>query len=93
VLVRLRGPGGAVDVELTGIRTAADHPTASWRELLSPGTRLALIVGVGLAILQQATGIDAILYYGPTIFQGAGFESASSAILAGAGSSCSHSCR
>jgi sugar porter (SP) family MFS transporter len=85
VLVHLRGPEADVEVEISGIRAAADHPTASWRELLSPGIRIALIVGVGLAVLQQATGINAVLYYAPTIFQSAGLESESSAILAGAG--------
>jgi MFS family permease len=85
VLVHLRGPEADVEVEISGIRAAADHPTASWRELLSPGIRIALIVGVGLAVLQQATGINAVLYYAPTIFQSAGLESESSAIMAGAG--------
>lgn len=85
VLVRLRGSEADVETELAAIRAAADHPQASWRTLLSPGIRIALIVGVGLAILQQATGINAVLYYAPTIFQTAGLESESSAILAGAG--------
>jgi len=38
-----------------------------------------------LAILQQMTGINAVLYYAPTIFTAAGFGSASTAILATAG--------
>jgi sugar porter (SP) family MFS transporter len=85
VLVRLRGHEEGVELELTGIRDAAAHPTGSWRDLLRPGIRVALMVGVGLAILQQATGINAVLYYAPAIFRSAGFESESSAILAGAG--------
>ena len=55
---------------------------ASWRELLRPGLRMALLVGVGLAIFQQVVGINTVIYYAPTIFQYAGFASASSAILA-----------
>jgi MFS transporter, SP family, galactose:H+ symporter len=55
---------------------------ASWRELLRPGLRMALIVGVGLAIFQQVVGINTVIYYAPTIFEYAGFASASSAILA-----------
>jgi MFS transporter, SP family, galactose:H+ symporter len=85
VLVHLRGEGVDVEIEMVEIRTAAAHPTGSWHELLQPGIRLALIVGVGLAILQQITGINAVLYYAPTIFRSAGLESESSAILAGAG--------
>ena len=42
--------------------------------LLSPGIRLALFLGISLAVLQQFTGIDAIIYYGPSIMVSAGFE-------------------
>jgi len=44
--------------------------------------RMALLIGVGLAIFQQITGVNTIIYYTPTILQMAGFKSASSAILA-----------
>ena len=57
----------------------------SWRELLSPAVRLPLIIGVGLAIFQQITGINTVIYFAPTIFQAAGLSSASAAILATAG--------
>ncbi len=59
--------------------------TGGWRKLFSRGTRPALVVGIGLAIFQQITGINTIIYYAPTIFQFAGFKSASVAILATAG--------
>jgi SP family galactose:H+ symporter-like MFS transporter len=52
------------------------------RELFRPGLRTALLVGVGLAIFQQAVGINTVIYYAPIIFQKAGFVSANSAILA-----------
>jgi sugar porter (SP) family MFS transporter len=52
------------------------------RELLTPRLRAALMVGVGLAVFQQLVGINTVIYYAPTIFQRAGFASASSAILA-----------
>lgn len=42
---------------------------ASIRQLFSPGLRIALIVGVVLAVLQQVTGINAIMYYAPEIFK------------------------
>jgi MFS family permease len=44
-----------------------------------------MTVGIGLAIAQQITGINTIIYYAPTIFRFAGFASASSAILASVG--------
>jgi MFS family permease len=44
-----------------------------------------MIVGVGLALAQQVTGINTVIYYAPTIFRFAGLSSASVAILAGVG--------
>jgi MFS transporter, SP family, galactose:H+ symporter len=44
--------------------------------------RLALMIGVALAVLQQVTGINTIIYYGPQIFQMAGIGSATHSILA-----------
>jgi SP family galactose:H+ symporter-like MFS transporter len=44
--------------------------------------RPALIVGVGLAILQQITGINTVIYYAPMIFEFTGAKSASASILA-----------
>lgn len=41
--------------------------------VLEPGIKLALFLGVSLAVLQQFTGIDAIIYYGPRIMESAGF--------------------
>jgi MFS transporter, SP family, galactose:H+ symporter len=61
------------------------RPTWYWAELLAPSVRTALIVGIGLAIFQQVTGINTVIYYAPTIVQLAGIPSASGAILATAG--------
>jgi MFS family permease len=44
-----------------------------------------MVVGVGLAIAQQVTGINTVIYYVPTIFKFAGIASASAAILASVG--------
>jgi SP family galactose:H+ symporter-like MFS transporter len=40
------------------------------------------VVGIVLAIFQQITGVNTIVYYAPTIFQMAGFADAGHAILA-----------
>ncbi|XP_016201331.1 monosaccharide-sensing protein 3 [Arachis ipaensis] len=44
----------------------------NWRNLLEPGVKRALIVGIGLQILQQAAGINGFLYYAPQILEQAG---------------------
>jgi SP family galactose:H+ symporter-like MFS transporter len=52
--------------------------------LLHPSLRMPLIVGLGLAIFQQITGINTVIYYSPTIFKFAGISGIGPAILAGA---------
>jgi SP family galactose:H+ symporter-like MFS transporter len=88
-------PEEDINRELAAITSLASegngHPatssrnTAGWAELLSAENRPALIVGVGLAMFQQITGINTIIYYAPTIFQLAHIGSAAQAILATAG--------
>jgi sugar porter (SP) family MFS transporter len=81
VMERIAGPQGAA--EMAGIRASLEQEQhTSARELLGPGLRLALLVAVGLAILQQLVGINTIIYYAPTIFGYAGLASANTAILA-----------
>ena len=54
----------------------------SIRELFGPGLRIALMVGLGLAVFQEIVGTGAISYYAPTIFRYAGFQAVSVDILA-----------
>ena len=52
---------------------AHDHGEASWGEVFGKQWRRPLMVGIGLAVFQQITGINAIIYYADQIFQAAGF--------------------
>jgi MFS transporter, SP family, arabinose:H+ symporter len=45
-----------------------------WRILFQPGFRVAMFIGVSLAILGQFMGVNAVLYYGPSIFQQTGLS-------------------
>jgi sugar porter (SP) family MFS transporter len=69
---------------LAEIQLAADlansekhEAKAVWQELLkpSPAVRKMLITGCGIQCFQQITGIDATVYYSPTIFKDAGIKS------------------
>ena len=76
ILNRVAGVAAA-DAEMAQIQSALAHEGASLRELLKPGLRLALLIGILLAVFQQITGINAILYYAPEIFKAAGSEARS----------------
>lgn len=52
---------------------------------ITAGTAAIAGLGVALAIIQQVTGINTVIYYAPTIFQEAGFHSDASALIATAG--------
>jgi sugar porter (SP) family MFS transporter len=83
VLVRIRGTDN-VDSEFQEIIGSLEQSEerGRWSDLLSPTVRPALVVGIGLAIFQQITGINTVIYYAPTIVLTAGISSASGAILA-----------
>jgi len=53
--------------------------------LFQPSLKVPMIVGLGLAVFQQITGINTVIYYAPTIFKFAGISATGPAILAGAG--------
>jgi MFS transporter, sugar porter (SP) family len=80
VLERLHGTRAIQ--EWREVRTALRQRRGSWRALFQSGLRMALVVAVGLALLQQFVGINTVIYYAPTIFEYTGFTSATSAIMA-----------
>ncbi len=86
-LRQLRGPGADIEAEVGQLRSDLKSTTQALPEnrLGHAARRLPLIVGIGLAVFQQVTGINTVIYFAPVIFQASGLSSASAAILATAG--------
>lgn len=79
VLQRIHRSAEQAEAEIGAIRSSV-RPTekSDWRMLLTPGIRKAVLVGVAIAILGQFMGVNAVLYYGPSIFEDAGLSSSDS---------------
>ena len=71
ILQRVGGEANAFR-EIQAIEEALRQEEGHWSELFASGYRRALTIGVLLAILCQLSGINAIIYYAPSIFQAAG---------------------
>jgi sugar porter (SP) family MFS transporter len=72
--LRKARPEADLDAEMATIRSTLTTHQASWGDVFSPRWRAPLVLGVGLAVLQQFTGINAVIYYSNTIFAAAGFS-------------------
>jgi sugar porter (SP) family MFS transporter len=79
VLKRVRDSDD-IEAEISDVREVSRKQVGT-RELLSPKVRPLLMVGVLLAVFQQITGINTVIYYAPSLLQGAGFGN-SAALLA-----------
>ena len=73
-------PEADVEAELDAVAAALreDSKSASWREVFDREWRRPLMVAVWLAIFQQITGINAVIYYANQIFAAAGFATEAS---------------
>ncbi|MFI8995307.1 sugar porter family MFS transporter [Streptomyces sp. NPDC053542] len=81
-------PAGEVDDELARIEQAraleTDAQRGAWQELRTPWVRRLLLVGIGLSIVQQITGVNAVIYFAPKILltTGLGTNAAITATIA-----------
>ena len=80
-------PNRDVTADLNSIEhTITDEgKMVKWSALFSPTVRPALIVAMGLFVLQQISGITVVIYFAPSIFAAAGMDSTSTQILATVG--------
>jgi len=81
ILRKIRGVQNVTE-ELKEILSVLSMPKFNYRSLFVKKLKPALIVGIGLGIFQQFFGINTVMYYGPFIFQHAGFHTTGSQIMA-----------
>ena len=68
VLIKLNGSSVATG-ELRNIEETVAQETGTLAELFRPPFRKPLFIAISLAILQQITGINTVLFYGALIFK------------------------
>lgn len=79
ILEKVNGKAGATE-EVKAIKSSLSEKQGTFSELLRPGLRTALIIGIFLSIFSQITGINVIMYYAPEIFKATG-DGSSSALM------------
>ncbi|AIJ23871.1 sugar porter family MFS transporter [Amycolatopsis methanolica] len=66
------------EAELAEVRQLAledrQAKTGGWSDLATPWIRRLVLTGAGIAIVQQITGVNSIMYYGTQILTDAGFS-------------------
>lgn len=73
ILERIAGRDSAAS-EAAEIRASLVQKGHTWRDLLRPGIRRAVVIGFLLAILVQVSGINTIIDYAPAILRSAGWK-------------------
>ncbi|GAA0143757.1 hypothetical protein LIER_04365 [Lithospermum erythrorhizon] len=77
-LQRLRGENADISKEAAEIKeyteSLRDFPSSQMTDLFQRKYRQALLIGVGLMVLQQFGGVNGIAYYASSIFETAGFS-------------------
>jgi len=75
ILSRIEGASVA-QKDMAEISQAEKEEGGTLRELFKPGLRVALLVGLGLSVFGQLSGVNIVVYYGPRILTGAAFSAA-----------------
>ena len=83
ILERYRHGNEDIDAEIRDVRSVSGEQ-GRLAELLSPRVRRLVEIGVLLAVFQQVTGINTVIYYAPTLLSDAGFGNSAS-LLANVG--------
>ena len=79
ILTRIYSDRAAAETQMSETKASIEGETVSeWKALLQPGILKAVIIGSAIAILGQFMGVNAVLYYGPEIFNDAGLSSGDS---------------
>lgn len=77
-VMRLTFNDSEIDKEIAAMKEINRISDSTWNVLKSPWLRPTLIIGAVFALFQQIIGINAIIYYAPTIFSKAGLGDATS---------------
>ncbi|RIM87522.1 sugar porter family MFS transporter [Staphylococcus xylosus] len=77
-VMKLTFKDSEIDKEIADMKEINSISESTWNVLKSPWLRPTLIIGCIFALLQQIIGINAIIYYAPTIFNKAGLGNATS---------------
>ena len=77
-VMKLTFKDSEIDKEIADMKEINSISESTWNVLKSPWLRPTLIIGSIFALLQQIIGINAIIYYAPTIFNKAGLGNATS---------------
>ena len=75
ILERIYGSATEAAGQLDETKSVLTEESSSeWSMLLKPGIMKAVVFGVSIAMLGQFMGVNAVLYYGPSIFENAGLS-------------------
>lgn len=79
ILQHIYGSAESAEYEMNETkRVIGGENKANWRILLKPGIMKAVLIGVAIAMLGQFMGVNAVLYYGPSIFESSGLSGSDS---------------